>query len=247
MKKKKEELTFGDIVAVFIPKIWIILIVAAICATLAMSYALIIKPKTYTSTTSIIVYNEASVNDTSNSDITAAQNMVATYSYIIKSDFFLETIINGSDEFDEVIEPLPAEYGLTAQSLRSAITTQQEGETEIFRVSVTMGDSQMAYDVADSIYKYCTMLLPEKTPYTITVKTIDAPKFAENANSKRVVTSGAVGALVGVVCALIVIWIISVFDVVIHDKDKIEQSFDLPILGIIPSYDIPEQEVTPNV
>ncbi len=246
MKKKKEELTFGDIVAVFIPKLWIIAIVAVVCGSLMMLYSAVIKPKTYTSTTSIIVYNEASENDTSNSDITAAQNMVATYSYIIKSDFFLETIITGSDDYATEINPLPGEYGLTAQALRGAITTEQEGETEIFKVRVTMRDKEMAYAVANSIYEYCTILLPEKTPYTITVKTIDAPKLAESANSKNTLTSGVIGALVGVVASLIVIWLISVFDIVIHDKNKLEDNFDLPILGVIPSFDVPDAEVTKN-
>jgi len=247
MKKKKEELTFGDIVAVFIPKLWIIAIVAVCAGALMMLYSAIFKPQTFTSTTSIIVYNEASENDTSNSDITAAQNMVATYSYIIKSDFFLETIINGSSDYDTEIKPLPEKYGLTAQALRGAITTEQEGETEIFKVKVTMRDKQMAYDVANSIYEYCTILLPEKTPYTITVKTIDAPKLAEWANGKNTVTNGVIGALVGVVASLIVIWLISVFDVVIHDKNKLEDNFELPILGVIPSFDIPESEVTKDV
>jgi hypothetical protein len=38
MKKKKEELTFGDIVAVFIPKLWIIAIVAVCAGALMMLY-----------------------------------------------------------------------------------------------------------------------------------------------------------------------------------------------------------------
>ena len=48
MKKKNEELTFKDIISVFIPKIWLILIVAIVFGAVMGVYSVVFKGDTYT-------------------------------------------------------------------------------------------------------------------------------------------------------------------------------------------------------
>ena len=48
MKKKNEEVTFGDILGIFIPKIWIIVLVAVLCASMLAFYSTAIVDDSYT-------------------------------------------------------------------------------------------------------------------------------------------------------------------------------------------------------
>ena len=38
-----------------------------------------------------------------------------------------------------------------------------------------------------------------------------------------------------------VVYVSAMFDVVIHDRKKLEDNFDIPVLGVIPRYDVDEQ------
>jgi capsular polysaccharide biosynthesis protein len=55
-----------------------------------------------------------------------------------------------------------------------------------------------------------------------------------------------VGVLAGMVVTMIVIFVLSIFDVIIHDRKKLEENFDIPVLGVIPRFEIeinPAKEV----
>ena len=43
-------------------------------------------------------------------------------------------------------------------------------------------------------------------------------------------------AIVGAVMAMAFVFILNIFDIVIHDKKKIQDTFDIPILGVIPRF-----------
>ena len=46
--------------------------------------------------------------------------------------------------------------------------------------------------------------------------------------------NAVVGGVAGLVFALLGIWLFSVLDTTIRDKKKIEDNFDIPVIGVIP-------------
>ena len=75
----------------------------------------------------------------------------------------------------------------------------------------------------------------------MTVKIVnDASRAAMN--SKNVVRNVVIGFVAGAVGCMLIIFIRSLFDVAIRDKKKLEESFGLPIIGIIPRYDVEGEE-----
>ena len=46
----------------------------------------------------------------------------------------------------------------------------------------------------------------------------------------------AIGVVIGAVITMTFVFVMNMFDVVIHDKKKIEDTFDIPILGVIPRF-----------
>ena len=55
MKKKNKEITVKDLLDIFLPKIWIILLVGVLFAGASVLYSTFVKKETYTSYTSFYV------------------------------------------------------------------------------------------------------------------------------------------------------------------------------------------------
>ena len=61
-----------------------------------------------------------------------------------------------------------------------------------------------------------------------------------SANSKNVTRNTFIGFMGGSFLAMIVVFLFAQFDIYVHDKKKLEETFDLPIIGLIPRYDVEE-------
>ena len=100
MIKKKKERTLKDILNVFVPKIWILLVVGAILASLMAGYSTFLKKNTYTTTMGIIVdrTGESSLNNIQTTQL--AQETVKSYEIVILGGVFLNEISStlSSDE-----------------------------------------------------------------------------------------------------------------------------------------------------
>ena len=73
--------------------------------------------------------------------------------------------------------------------------------------------------------------------YSITIKIINSPKKALTANSKGVFRNAIIGGFAGALVTMLAVFVVSRLDVIIRNKEKIEQSFDIPILGLIPRFE----------
>ena len=59
MKKQREEITIKELIDIFLPKIWIVALVAVVFAGLLGGYSMFLKDDTYTSTASFIMVKTA--------------------------------------------------------------------------------------------------------------------------------------------------------------------------------------------
>lgn len=224
MKKKNEELTFKDIMSVFAPKAWLILIVAILFGAVMGVYSFFFKKDTYTATSIMLAQkNSESINST---DMIVAENMVEIYSIVLKS----EAVLN------DVIANLPveyAEYNVTADYLRSVMSISGQGNG-IFKISVTTDSPQLSFALAEGIENMAPAAIKTNVQSALSITMIDSPKVPAAPNSKHTVRNALVAALAGAFISAVVIWIVNAFDVVIRDKKKLEDNFDIPVLGVIP-------------
>ena len=72
----------------------------------------------------------------------------------------------------------------------------------------------------------------------VLVEVVDPPSTPSAPNGKNEVRNALIAFLIGFVLTTGVILIIAFADVIVRDKKKLEDHFDLPILGIIPFHDI---------
>ena len=224
---KNKEITIKDLISLILPKIWLVAIISVLCAGLAFSYFYFFKPQTYTSKAQIYIYSEKS-DEANTSSVNAAKGMVEVYKIMIQSDKFLS----------QVVSELPEYQDLTTTHIRSMITVVQVNSTEVFQISITSLTPKMAFDVLDKIVEKLPDEVTRIIPNALSVKTIEDPALPKFANSKNEIRNTMVAFFVAAILTMFAILAFAFLGVKIRDKKKIEDNFDLPVLGVIPRQDI---------
>lgn len=241
MKKQNDEISIKDLVSLFAPKLWFIVVCAVVLGLMLGGYSLFIKSDTYTSKASLMVSMKNS-SSISASDIALSSMIIENLEVVIFSRDFLEVV---ADDINTTYED--QNWNVTYKSLGRAISFNPNGETSTFDLAITTSSNLLSYVIANKVIDHImgdTLgdFLP--SAYSAIIMTrIESPEHTVAKNDKGVLTNTLVGLLVGAVGSMAVIYVSAMFDVVIHDRKKLEDSFDIPVLGVIPRYDVEEDAV----
>ena len=232
MKKKNEELSFKDLLAIFVPKLWIIAIVSVLCSAVLGLYSGLIKKDTYTASSVMYVYKDStSINY---NDAQIAETMVDIYRYWLFSENMLAKIVNA----------LPADYdqyNVTTDLVRGALSFSNQ-KNGLFKISVTTSNPQLSFALMECVENIAPVEfrgINSQLGIEIADSTPRVPKYPD---SKNVVQNSIIGFVAGAFISALVIWIFSAFDTTIDSKKKIEESFDIPVLGVIPEHVLLERK-----
>ncbi len=235
MIKRKEEFSLKELINIFIPKLWIIIIVSLAFGTLTTLYAAT-RPDTYTSTVRIHVVKEDLTQNISSTQFT--ESYLETYIQVISYRKFKNEVL---DNFKN---------GLNDSSVANELKTYADGETAIpsfslsasansgiLSVSVTTSDAYVSYALANSVAN----VIKENNDLTgfekdLVRSTVVEDARVSSANDHQEFLYAFIGVLAGAILSMAVIFLVDMMDVVIHDKKKIDDNFDIPVLGVIPRF-----------
>lgn len=243
MKERNEEITIKELIEIFLPKVWVIVLVAVLFAGMLGGYSYFLKDDTYTSTASFIMvktptqYNQetgttAITTGLSASEIDAMQSMISMTEQIMETNQYLTSVR------DELILRDARYESVTLDYLRKVLSIKVVGEATVFDLSAITTDPQLSYDISDIVYHTFPDVIKDKfDSYSITIKIIDPPLKANTANSKGVIKNAIIGGLAGAVLSMLIVFVVAKLDIVIRTKEKLEQSFNIPVIGVIPSFE----------
>lgn len=232
MKKQAEEFSLTDFFAIFIPKLWLIVAIAIVFAAAFGGYTMFFTDDTYTS--SILLQVEKLPDDsnksTSTTELSFARNALPTIKYYLTTEDFL----------DKIIEYLPANGftdEISRESIKSMVSLSVIEDTELLNIDVTSTDPELSLNIAKA---YAGIVPADVMAMykNVEVEIRNAPRTGE-ANSRGTVRNTIIGFLGGAILAVIGVFVFSMLDVTVHDRKKIEENFDLPVLGVIPKVDNP--------
>ncbi len=204
-------------------KVTIILVtvICALCGYLYSSY--MIKP-TYTATAYMSVNNKNDQQQSSSvtqSDLNASNSLVNTYSVILKSHVLLEEVIDDLD--------LPMTYN----NLKSKVSVSAVNNTQVMSITISDTDPQRALNI-------CTEIV-DRAPDAIiqsieagSVTTVDPPWTTGKPVAPNIRRNALIAGLLGFLACLAVIVIKELTNDKFKTADDVKNTFDLPILGIIP-------------
>lgn len=207
-------------------KAWAIVLAAVIFGGCALAYTVFMVQPLYKSRTLLYVNNSAiSVGDAklsiSQGELTAAQSLVDTYSVILKTRTTLE----------EVIQQAGLNY--TYEELVKMISAASVNSTEIFYIEVTSPSPTEAELIANTIGR----VLPGKIASIVdgsSVRIVDTAVVPAHKSSPSLTKNTAMGILLGVVLMCGIIVIAELRDTLIHDPDYLLQTYDIPVLAVVP-------------
>lgn len=198
-------------------------IVAAIVSGLITHFC--VKPR-YSATTKMYVYSNTdriSTDSTiTSTELTASQDLVNTYIYILKSDTVLEAVIKDLD------------LNISLSALRSGISAQQADKTVAFEVTVTASGPKTAAKIANSIAK----IAPKEIVRVVKaggVEIIDYAKVPTKPSSPNLSLNITIAALAAMFISFVAFFLYELFDTTITSERDIIGEFDIPILGTVPN------------
>lgn len=227
MRKQNEEITFKGLLNIFLPKLWLILLVACICATAIGGYSEFMKKDTYTSNVSFVVVADTTSIPTSGG-YDGLQSLVADYIYILNSRTFGELV---AAEMSET-------YGnVTSAQIRAAMQIKKDEQANAICAYVKSTVPEFSKSAADAICRLAPDYVSKSCDYKVKIIPLDQPLLPETPDGKNVIRNAIIGFAGGMIATMLVVFMFSHFDVTVRSKEELERAFDIPVLGVIPRYD----------
>lgn len=215
-----EEINLSEVYSYFKSKIlWIILAIIVI-VILGNIYTIITRTPMYQSNTTIVLVGE-SKKEYNQSDSLLNQNLIGTYSQIIKSRKVLSQVIENLD------------LKMTTEELSNSITTSSVEETEIIQITVENAKAKDAQRITDEVAKVFAKEI--KDIYNLeNVTIIDKAELAKSPYNVNYVKDNIIYLVIGIVLSFGVVFVMYYFDTSIKSSEVVEEKLGLTVIGIVP-------------
>ncbi len=219
----KEKFDLVKLLNILKKNIKLLLILLAICLVVSAALTFFVMPDKYTASTQILVNMKKSSSDLAFQNVQSSLQSVNTYTEIIKSPRILDKV---SREFD-------GQYS-TAE-LNSFLKVTNQTNSQIITVSVTTGNKSESDKIVNKISKVFAHDMPK-------IMSVDNVTILSSAHDNAVKVSPIVSVnlvisiIVGIVLAILIIFLKELLDKRIKTEEDVESQLGLPILGSIQKF-----------
>lgn len=219
-----ETIDLKDLFDYYKSKLGVVILFVVLVGILGCLYGLFIQKPMYKSSTSIVLISEAKDNSQlTYNDVSVNQNLVSTYSEIVKSKRVLSQVINNLN--------LNYTYGALSNNIEVSSITG----TQIIKITVTDENSKTAMKVANEIGKVFAKEIPEL--YNISnVNILDTAEQPSSAYNVNITKQSAISLLAGLVLGLGIVFVMYYFDRSVKNASQIEDKLKLPVLATVREY-----------
>lgn len=222
-----EELDLKELINMFWTRKLQIVIIVAIFLIIGLVYSYLYVSPEYQATTTVILAQSTTDESATitNLDLTINQNLVSTYSTLIKSDNILSDVIRNLN------------IDKTSSSLQSHITVSSVDDTDLIQISVTDANPELASRIANEVVNVFIEKVANGV-YKINNAQVwdvaETPTAPYNINHTRDLI---IFIFAGFVVSAIYVLIANMLDTTVKSKDDIEKKLGLTVLTTIPLCD----------
>lgn len=216
-----EEINLKDLFNYFMSKILIFIIITVLILSLGNTYSLVLKTPLYKSTTSLVLVNESDKDSITQSDLTLNNNLVGTYTEIIKSKNVLSQVIKNLNLLE------------STGSLTSKINVTSVSNSQIIKINVSDADNKKAKLIADEIAK---VFIEETSKlYKLeNIKVIDEASIENTPYNMNIIKENIIYLAIGCALGLGIILLMYSLDTTIKTTEDVEEKLELTVLGTVP-------------
>ena len=225
-----------DILKVVLRRIWLILIVGVLCAVIAYIYCSMLATPTYQAKSSIIGSNGNIATDadstliTSNGsvaagDLSASLSLTDTYVYMLtKMPTESENFINKLND-----------AGLVDYFNNASVNISAREDTLIIDIAVVSTDREVAKQIAN-IYAECSSEFIEG--YNVgMIKELSKARSTTQVSPQTFIAT-ALACILGIFVTSLILIFLAISDRTINGEDDLKNNYDIPILGVVPDFQI---------
>ncbi len=228
-----EEIDLKELLRYTYRKKFIIIATTLVIVLISMIYFGFIQKPNYVSSTTLILtgFSNNSEKDTTinNNDLTINSKLVTTYQEITKT----RKVLN------QVIDNLKLDY--SASELADHISVTGVTNTEIIKISVSDEDPELAADIANEIAVIFSAEVKEI--YNLSnISILDKAEVATTPSNISFIKATIIAFIVGFFLSVGIVFIIFYFDNTVKSVEQLEEKFDVPILGTVPTYSVVKRE-----
>ena len=215
-----EEINLSEVYSYFKTKILWILLAVVLIIVLGNVFTLLTRTPLYQSNTTIVLVGE-NKSGYSQTESQLNQNLIGTYSQIIKSRKVLNQVIENLD------------LKMTADELAQYITTSSVEDTEIIQITVNNPKAKDAQKITDEVAKVFSKEI--KDIYNLeNVTIIDKAELTKTPYNVNYLKDNVIYLVVGLVLSFGVVFVMYYFDTSIKSSDIVEEKLGLTVIGIVP-------------
>ncbi|ATH63897.1 capsule biosynthesis protein CapA [Staphylococcus nepalensis] len=202
-------------------KYLIILPIVFLVLSMVMTF-LFMTPK-YSSSTQVLVNQKETDSEMMAQQVQSDLQLVNTYSEIIKSPRIL----------DKVSKNLKGKY--SSKEIEGMLTVSNQAESQILNITVENESREAAGKVANEIAN----VFSKDVNKIMNVDNVSILSKADNNGNKvspKPFTNAVVGVFLGLIIALVIIFLKEILDKRIKTEEDVEELLDLPVLGTIQDF-----------
>ena len=135
---------------------------------------------------------------------------------------------------NKVSDDLDNRYSIT--DIKGMLSLEGVTDTNIISISVKNADAHVSYLVCSSIVNNAPTEISRVFGGGST-KLTEYPEEATSPEEMHTMRNAAIGLVIGAVVAMLIIFLVNLFDTRVKSKDELIAKYNLPIIGEIPSLD----------
>ena len=210
-----------------VKKRWKIIALTTVLATVVSGiFSFFVISPTYEASTKIFIGKEGAESEGYNSsDVSMYQNLIKTYSELIKTKDLVNKAIDNS------------EYDLSVNSVLNGITVNTLTGTQILQISYQSKSPSVAKNILESITNEFITKAEELVPNG-NVKILESVEIPKNPVAPNKTMNIAIAFILGMMVGFGIVFLLEYLDNTYKNKEQLEKDLDIPVLGVIPMSDL---------
>ena len=210
-----------------VKKRWKIIALTTVLATVVSGiFSFFIISPTYEASTKIFIGKEGAESEGYNSsDVSMYQNLIKTYSELIKTKDLVNKAIDNS------------QYDLSVNNVLNGITVNTLTGTQILQISYQSKSPSIAKNILESITNEFITKAEELVPNG-NVKILESVELPKNPVAPNKTMNIALSFILGMMVGFGIVFLLEYLDNTYKNKEQLEKDLDIPVLGVIPMSDL---------
>ncbi len=228
-----------NILRLLINKLWLIIILIVIGGGAAFAFSEFLLPLQYSSHITMYVQSYTGISESSENqnNISNSKQLVNTYMEVLKDDAVMNAVgdMLVKQHKNGILKEcfnVNEEGKIDPESIRNCLTISSVNDTSAVKIVATTKDAELSAMICNNL----TQIAPEYVEKAVGVgslNTIDKAKIYKTPVAPNVTKNAVIGALAGMMAAILIIFLIDFFDNTIKDSEVISKKHQLAVLGEI--------------